>query len=38
MLSYLKPMTEADLDSIVEIEKRAYDYPWSQQGFENSLD
>lgn len=31
-------MEEHDLPTVLEIEKRAYDYPWSLSGFENSLD
>lgn len=38
MLSYLKPMSEDDLSAVIDIETRAYDFPWTRQGFQNSLD
>lgn len=31
-------MQEQDLPTVLEIEKRAYAYPWSLSGFETSLD
>jgi ribosomal-protein-alanine N-acetyltransferase len=31
-------MQEADLDWVLSVEQKAYDFPWSRQGFENSLD
>ncbi|KAF1013719.1 MAG: ribosomal protein S18-alanine N-acetyltransferase [Burkholderia sp.] len=34
---YLAPITDADLDEVVEIEKAAYEFPWSRSNFENSL-
>ncbi|WP_218644596.1 ribosomal protein S18-alanine N-acetyltransferase [Thiomicrorhabdus cannonii] len=37
-LSYLRNMQESDLDWVLQIEQQAYDFPWSLQGFENSLD
>lgn len=37
-LSYLRHMDESDLDTVHHIEKSAYDFPWSRQGFEKSLD
>ncbi|MBN2648078.1 MAG: ribosomal protein S18-alanine N-acetyltransferase [Thiotrichales bacterium] len=35
---YLRAMDESDLDSVMSIEQQAYDFPWSEQGFLNSLD
>jgi len=37
-LSYLRLMDESDLDRVYEIELACYDYPWSLNGFEKSLD
>ncbi|MBD3754923.1 MAG: ribosomal protein S18-alanine N-acetyltransferase [Gammaproteobacteria bacterium] len=37
-LNYLRNMQESDLDWVLQIEQQAYDFPWSRQGFENSLD
>jgi ribosomal-protein-alanine N-acetyltransferase len=34
---YLSPMTDADLDEVVEIERLAYEFPWSRGNFEDSL-
>ncbi|KGU64521.1 ribosomal-protein-alanine acetyltransferase [Burkholderia pseudomallei MSHR983] len=34
---YLAPMTDADLDEVVEIERAAYEFPWSRGNFEDSL-
>ncbi|MCM2548244.1 ribosomal protein S18-alanine N-acetyltransferase [Burkholderia glumae] len=34
---YLAPMTDADLDEVVAIEKVAYEFPWSRGNFEDSL-
>jgi len=31
------PMTEADLDTVVEVEKTAYTHPWSRKHFSDSL-
>ena len=31
------PMTEADLDAVVEVEKTAYTHPWSRKHFSDSL-
>ena len=28
-----EPMTEARLDAVVEIERRAYDHPWTRGNF-----
>lgn len=36
--SYLVPMTEADLDWVMEIEQSAYLYPWTPNGFIQVLD
>ncbi|VAW48746.1 Ribosomal-protein-S18p-alanine acetyltransferase [hydrothermal vent metagenome] len=36
--SYLDPMQEADLPWVLALEQRSYDFPWSQKGFENSLE
>lgn len=33
----LRPMTEADLDIVMEIEERAYPYPWSRGIFSDCL-
>ncbi len=33
----LEPLTEADLDAVWELEKRAYAHPWSRQHFVDSL-
>jgi len=38
LFSYLRPMDETDLSTVHTIEQNAYDYPWSLQGFEKSLD
>lgn len=32
-----EPMTEADLDTVVEVEKTAYTHPWSRKHFSDSL-
>ncbi len=32
-----QPMTEADLDAVCEVEKRAYAHPWSRRHFADSL-
>lgn len=32
-----RPMTEADLDAIMEIEPRIYSHPWSRGNFSDSL-
>lgn len=32
-----EPMTEARLDAVVEIERRAYDHPWTRGNFSDSL-
>ncbi|KAF1029706.1 MAG: Ribosomal-protein-alanine acetyltransferase [Burkholderia plantarii] len=34
---YLAPMTDFDLDEVVEIERAAYEFPWSRGNFEDSL-
>lgn len=31
-------MDESDLEWVLSVEQKSYDYPWSQKGFENSLD
>ncbi len=38
VFSYLKTMNESDLSMVHDIEQSAYDFPWSLQGFEKSLD
>ncbi len=38
LFSYLRPMNEADLPEVHAIEQQSYDFPWSRQGFEKSLD
>ena len=37
-LSYLRLMDESDLAQVYEIELKSYDYPWTLNGFEKSLD
>lgn len=32
-----EPMTEARLDAVVEIERRAYEHPWTRGNFSDSL-
>ena len=32
-----EPMTEADLDDVCEVEKRAYAHPWSRRNFADSV-
>src|SRR3954453_13622515 len=32
-----EPMTEAHLDAVVAIERRAYDHPWTRGNFADSL-
>ncbi len=34
---YIRPMQEEDVDGIMAIEERAYDYPWSKQIFIDCL-
>lgn len=36
--SYLRPMEESDLTWVLSTEDRAYNFPWTRTGFENSLD
>ncbi|MDX1353130.1 MAG: ribosomal protein S18-alanine N-acetyltransferase [Thiomicrorhabdus sp.] len=36
--SYLRLMDESDLDWVYEIERKSYDFPWTLNGFEKSLD
>lgn len=36
-LIVLRPMTEGDLDRIMEIERRAYPYPWTRSIFSDCL-
>lgn len=36
--SYLRVMLQSDLPEVLNIEQGAYLFPWSQKGFENSLD
>lgn len=38
MFDYIRVMQEADLDWVLAVEHKSYDFPWSRQGFENSLD
>ncbi len=35
---FLRTMSETDLPDVLEIERKAYEFPWSQKGFENALD
>lgn len=37
LFSYLRPMEEIDLPWVLSTEDRAYQFPWTLQGFENSL-
>ncbi|MDE1184033.1 ribosomal protein S18-alanine N-acetyltransferase [Paraburkholderia sp.] len=34
---YMSPMTESDLDEVAEVEKVAYEFPWSRGNFQDSL-
>ena len=34
---YMSPMTDADLDEVVAVERNAYEFPWSRGNFEDSL-
>lgn len=34
---YVTPMTDADLDEVAQIERDAYEFPWSQGNFQDSL-
>ena len=34
----MRNMDQSDLESVLAIEQRCYDFPWSEKGFENSLD
>ncbi len=36
--NYLRLMDESDLNQVYEIEQKSYDYPWTLNGFEKSLD
>ncbi len=36
--SYLQVFQDADLPWVMSVEQRAYDFPWTLKGFENSLD
>ncbi|WP_319557328.1 ribosomal protein S18-alanine N-acetyltransferase [Thiomicrorhabdus sp.] len=38
MFSYMRNMDQSDLEPVLAIEQRCYDFPWSVRGFENSLD
>jgi len=38
LFSYLRLMEDSDLCWVLSTEERAYQFPWSQQGFENSLE
>lgn len=38
LFSYLRSMDESDLSYVYTIEKKSYDFPWSLNGFEKSLD
>jgi len=35
---YVDPMRDEDLAWVLAIEQRSYDFPWSQKGFESSLE
>ena len=37
LFSYLRVMEEIDLPWVLSTEERAYQFPWTMQGFENSL-
>ena len=34
---YMSPMTDADLDEVVIVERNAYEFPWTRGNFEDSL-
>lgn len=36
--SYLKSMQDSDLPWVLSLEQRSYNFPWSEKGFENSLE
>lgn len=38
IFSYIRTMDESDLAQVHHIEEQAYEFPWSFQGFEKSLD
>lgn len=38
IFSYLRAMHEGDLNWVLDVEQKAYDFPWTRKGFENSLD
>lgn len=38
VFSYLRAMHEGDLNWVLDVEQKAYDFPWTRKGFENSLD
>ncbi|WP_019555817.1 ribosomal protein S18-alanine N-acetyltransferase [Thiomicrorhabdus arctica] len=35
--SYLQVLQDADLPWVMSVEQRAYDFPWTLKGFENSM-
>jgi len=38
LFSYLRLMDESDLNQVFTIEQKSYDFPWTLNGFEKSLD
>lgn len=34
---YMTPMTDADLDEVAQVERDAYEFPWSRGNFQDSL-
>lgn len=34
---YIRPMTEEDIVFVIDVEKRAYDFPWSETIFQDCL-
>lgn len=36
--SYIQVLQDADLPWVMSVEQRAYDFPWTLRGFENSMD
>ncbi|GKT11713.1 MAG: [ribosomal protein S18]-alanine N-acetyltransferase [Thiomicrorhabdus sp.] len=36
--SYLQNMQDSDIPWVLAVEQRAYDFPWTQKGFENSIE
>lgn len=38
VFDHFRPMTELDLDWVLNIEQQAYDFPWTRRGFDQALD